>query len=567
METKLIKATYQTRIQAGFPSLVLDSLGEFLAPITRKAMKSKIAGAIITKSQLHKDYHIPNRYAHGIKVDIEGRLDSHIKCLKLNIEQLTTKIERLTTKLRKTRVSQAKKHRYLTCKIHTKTKRLNEAREELESQKYSYTFGSKKLLRAQFHLKENGYKDLQEWRDDWRLNRDYNIYIIGSKDESYGNQNCQLIPKANNAFDLQIRIPDGLLEQLASADKATYFGSSERIKKTEQEVEQDTLILAGLSQNKYLAISNLKLPKNDKKKKEILRGFNFLREMLDDYRQAITTRLHKDKKGWIFSATTNYKEVSSTTTDIYGVIGVDINIDHLAIMETDQDGNPIHGFDIPLKLDGLSSNARKNLISHAVLELVKYAKEKGKDIVVEELNFTKKKRELGILYGPAYARMLSSFSYKAILNRIEASSYYRGVQVHSENPAYSSLIGRFKFSQRYGLSTHQAAALVIGRRYLGLSERLPKSIRDYLYQMGRDKVVLEKPEEDSKHPWKRWAKLQRQIKKIWTKRKSRTRDPTLPGNGKAGMVVTPSIEVSTDTLESKSTTRAVALGSHLVGEK
>jgi len=576
MKAKLRKATYPTRIQDAFASLVLDRLGEFLAPITRKAMKSKISDKDITKSYLHQTYNIPNRYAHGIKVDVGGRLDSYVECLKLNIEQLSVKVKLLTKKLRG--IANPERRKYLEIKLNNKAKKLAKAKEELKTKKYSYTFGSNKLFRAQFHLKENGYKSHQEWLDDWRLHRNYNFYIIGSKTESYGNQNCQLIPRPDSGFDLRLRIPDGLLESLASKEKATYFGLTKNIKKTEEEIKLDTSILAGLEsgrkKSKYLVIKNLQLPKNEKKKKEILRGFNFLREMLTINRQAITTRFHKDKKGWVFSATTNYKEIVPMTTHLNGLIGVDLNKSHLSITETDKDGNPIKWFDIPLELDGLSSNARDNLISHRVLELIRYAQQRGKDIVVERLDFAKKKRELGILHGPAYNRMLSSFSYRKILNRIEASGYYRGVNVHSINPAYSSLIGRFKFAQRYGLTTHQAAALVIARRYLGLSERLPKSIKVFLYWIGRDKYVLEKPEEDSKHPWKRWAKLQRQINKLWAQRKSRARDPALLENGRGrgqkwkrklneygmdGMGSAPSIEVPAGALESKSTMRAVAL--------
>ena len=42
------------------------------------------------------------------------------------------------------------------------------------------------------------------------------------------------------------------------------------------------------------------------------------------------------------------------------------------------------------------------------------------------------------------------------------------------NPAFSSVIGRVKFMERYGLSVHQAAALVLARRLLGCSERIPR---------------------------------------------------------------------------------------------
>ena len=49
-----------------------------------------------------------------------------------------------------------------------------------------------------------------------------------------------------------------------------------------------------------------------------------------------------------------------------------------------------------------------------------------------------------------------------------------GVEVHQVNPAFSSVIGRVKFMERYGLSVHQAAALVLARRLLGCSERIPR---------------------------------------------------------------------------------------------
>ena len=41
-------------------------------------------------------------------------------------------------------------------------------------------------------------------------------------------------------------------------------------------------------------------------------------------------------------------------------------------------------------------------------------------------------------------------------------------------PAYSSVVGRVKFMERYGLTVHQAAALVLARRLLGCSERIPR---------------------------------------------------------------------------------------------
>ena len=52
--------------------------------------------------------------------------------------------------------------------------------------------------------------------------------------------------------------------------------------------------------------------------------------------------------------------------------------------------------------------------------------------------------------------------------------YREGVEVFQVNPAYSSVIGRVKFMERYGLSVHQAAALALARRLLGCREGIPR---------------------------------------------------------------------------------------------
>ncbi len=48
------------------------------------------------------------------------------------------------------------------------------------------------------------------------------------------------------------------------------------------------------------------------------------------------------------------------------------------------------------------------------------------------------------------------------------------------NPAYSSLIGISKFMSMYGLDSSMASGLVLARRALRLSERLPSSAKSAL---------------------------------------------------------------------------------------
>ena len=156
-----------------------------------------------------------------------------------------------------------------------------------------------------------------------------------------------------------------------------------------------------------------------------------------------------------------------------GAIGVDLNADHLAVVEADASGNYVNAFSMPLVTYGKSQRQAEAIIGDAVASVVAYAREAGKPIVIEKLDFRQKK---ATLEGESrkYSRMLSSFSYGKTKAYFLSRGYREGVEVHQVNPAFSSVIGRVKFMECYGLSVHQAAALVLARRLLGCSERIPR---------------------------------------------------------------------------------------------
>ena len=126
---------------------------------------------------------------------------------------------------------------------------------------------------------------------------------------------------------------------------------------------------------------------------------------------------------------------------------------------------------MPLVTYGKSQRQSEALIGDAVASVVEYAREVGKPIVIERLDFRQKK---AVLEGESrrYSRMLSSFNYGKVKAYFVSRGYREGVEVHQVNPAYSSVIGRVKFMERYGLTVHQAAGLVLARRLLGCSERI-----------------------------------------------------------------------------------------------
>ena len=63
----------------------------------------------------------------------------------------------------------------------------------------------------------------------------------------------------------------------------------------------------------------------------------------------------RDGKGWRVFATTGMMDIPVVTERSLGVIGVDLNADHLAIAETDAFGNCIKAFSVPLVTYGQST--------------------------------------------------------------------------------------------------------------------------------------------------------------------------------------------------------------------
>ena len=154
---------------------------------------------------------------------------------------------------------------------------------------------------------------------------------------------------------------------------------------------------------------------------------------------------------------------------------MDLNADHLAVAETDRSGNCVHACRMPLVTYGRNTRQAEAIIGDAVASVVFYAKEAGKPIVIEKLDFRQKR---AALEGESrrYSRILSSFSYGKVKACFLSRGHREGVEVHQVNPAFSSVIGRVKFMERYGLSVHQAAGPGAGRSFARLFRAYPTPV-------------------------------------------------------------------------------------------
>ena len=226
--------------------------------------------------------------------------------------------------------------------------------------------------------------------------------------------------------------------------------------------------------------------------------------------QAISYRFKRDGKGWRVFVSTQMMDVPVVTDRRRGAIGVDLNADHLAVADTDASGNYLKAWQVPLVTYGKSQRQSEALIGDAVASVVEYAREVGKPIVIEKLDFRQKK---AALEGQSrkYSRMLSSFSYGKIKAYFISRGYRQGVEVKQVNPAFSSIVGRVKFMERYGLTVHQAAGLVLARRLLGCSERIP---RRWVCPVGNGvQVAFTVPvRKRVKHVWTYWGAVSGQLR-------------------------------------------------------
>lgn len=171
----------------------------------------------------------------------------------------------------------------------------------------------------------------------------------------------------------------------------------------------------------------------------------------------------------------NVAKLSDTRS---GVIGIDVNVDHLALCETDDRGNVVGFKTIPYDLRKKTSNQRLHLLRECFAQTFKYANDKGKPIVMEDLDFTIKKNKM--LYGKKqYNGMLSSFAYSKIKEIAESRSYKDRMAIIQVNPAYTSYIGKEKYSRIKGANVHLCASYVIGRRGMGYEEKFLEDRRLY----------------------------------------------------------------------------------------
>jgi len=354
-------------------------------------------------------------------------------------------------------------------------------------------FGGSELLRARERIGKRDLPALVAWRKRWEKARAGGFLALGSKDETAGCQTCVGEIDAAGRLALRLRLPDAISTDgnrhlhLRDLDLPA-FGREEVIA---------ALMAHRVSAADRRAISYRFTRDADWPEGNSLSAWRIC-ITIDQAVPEITSRVFErrlNRRGEPGSA------AAGATEDFQGAIGVDINPDHLAWAAIDRHGNPVAGKSgmIALPLRGKSAGHRATLIGNAARDLVAIAVELGRPLVLEQLDFRSKKREMAE-EGAGYARMLSAFAYASIQAAIRRRALRFGVELVDVNPAWTSLIGRTNFARRYGLSGHVAAAVAIARRAARCSERV-----NYIHGSRGRHNTLPTQSESRRHVWRQWA--------------------------------------------------------------
>lgn len=356
---------------------------------------------------------------------------SEISELKKDIAELSIKVNNLSRKAANNQLNdkQLKKYRYLKNKLVAMKKRLDrrnnaipKIEKQIETKKLSLCFGSKALFAHQ-RLET----DHLSWYMDFIDARDSFIYYVGRRDEVSCNQQCQLIyDKKHNSFKIQLR-------------KEYDYQANDRDKYVYGEC--------------YFRYGN----KN-------------IQEALSLKNSPISYRILKRDSRYFLQATITVDKADVQQES--KVIGIDFNKNFVALSEVKEDGNLLDTDKIYYRFR--KGDGSKNDLRVLADTLAKRCISNNASLAIEDLNFAKKRaKAMKHKKDKKYNEMLHNLAYSNFSEFIKRACFKHNIHLSLVSPAYTSIIGKEKYSEVKKLNVHTAASYIIGRRALNFIDNRP----------------------------------------------------------------------------------------------
>ena len=332
-----------------------------------------------------------------------------------------------------------------TIRIQALRTRLAAVEQQLGSGRVSVCRGGKAVLRTRHHLADAGLTETA-WRERWAASRLF-LTADGEKDKTWGNETIRWNPDQNW---LEIKLPTPLAH------------------------------LANRPHGRYRLSCSVQFP---------YRGG-------DVAAQAATGAIRYDisldpaRGRWYLDASWKRPPAGPVTLAAArqgSVVAVDLNAGHLAVAVLDRHGNQVGvPYTIGLPLAGLPSSTRDGRLRAAISTILATARQhRASAVVIENLNFAGA-RQLGRertgnrpsrgRRGRAFRHRVAGIPTARFRDRLTHMAASTAMPVIAVDPAYTTRWGTQHWlaplrQHHPQLTGHHAAALVIGRRGLGLRVR------------------------------------------------------------------------------------------------
>ncbi|MFX1519577.1 MAG: IS200/IS605 family accessory protein TnpB-related protein [Promethearchaeota archaeon] len=218
----------------------------------------------------------------------------------------------------------------------------------------------------------------------------------------------------------------------------------------------------------------------------------------DKYTVTVKRKLFKGEVRYFVHVSYDIPEPTPNYRYEHGAIGLDFNYSFVALTNVDQNGKLLSYHKISFgNLHSYRTDKRNDYISYKMDKVVNYCINKGKGIVIEDLQF-----EQEFSYNTKRNRKLSNLKTTA-LQLLERKCKKRGVSFRKIFPGYTSLIGKYKYSGLHNLSIHHVASYVIARRGLGFKEAIP-AVYDWVLSHVEEFI---EPRVKKGSPYRSWSMI------------------------------------------------------------
>ncbi|WP_405619244.1 IS200/IS605 family accessory protein TnpB-related protein [Streptomyces sp. NBC_00076] len=331
-------------------------------------------------------------------------------------------------------------------RLHTLKDRLARVEADWAAGRVRVVRGGKRLAHTRHHLETAGL-DEAKWRQRWRAERMF-LSADGESGKRFGNETIRI----TDTGQLSIKLPAPLAH------------------------------LANASHGRYLLDATVAFKHRGEEWRDRITA-----------NRAVAYRIHHDVARGRWYVTASWQRAIAPVLPLdaalaRGVVGVDMNDDHLACWRLDVHGNPV-GEPQRFFYDLTGTAAHRDAqIRHALTRLLHYTRRTGAAaIAIEDLDFREGTSREKHGRNKRFRRLLSRFPTAKLKARLVSMAAELDIAIVAVDPAYTSRWGAQHWQKPLTtptrtMSRHDAASIAVGRRALGHPIRLgapPRPLRHW----------------------------------------------------------------------------------------